>query len=353
MLSKSLYFETYGTNYLLLLGSLVASVYGIFHFQRYYMNRTLVVYNVISLILLTINLRSELSTIVAIAAAINISFVIVHVIRAEEFFKGLIKVTTWLAILSWSKFLILFYGLGTPFTFESVNGDIYNNYIICGILTGDHTAFDVYRNNGLWYEAGAFALILNISYLFAYLYGIISPKITLIIGLTILSTLSTAGVISFMLILMFNLGIKKSVFYLSIVGALILVVYPQFFVSVFSKFDLSHPSTSSRFNDLTFALKVLRGEPFGIGFGGSLLDLYVQRYSIGTLSNTFASLLMYGGLQSILLLAPMFFPTKKVGAGTLLLYIAVIILLFSSQSIYLWLIFWVINNYNMKRFRVV
>ncbi len=72
--------------------------------------------------------------------------------------------------------------------------------------------FKIYRNTGLWWEPGAFAIFLNLTFIFLLINNNLSKSKFLLLSVVIFSTASTAGLIAYLILtfLYLNIIFKKS-----------------------------------------------------------------------------------------------------------------------------------------------
>jgi hypothetical protein len=130
--------------------------------------------------------------------------------------------------------------------------------------------FDIYRNQGMFWEPGVLQVFLNILvYLSLYIYK--EKDIFILATLTVLSTFSTAGIfILTIVILNFFLRKQKSSFLRKMIILLIILIPITIvlYINVMEKFYGSGIHSSGlRYLDFVFGLEVISNHPFlGIGF---------------------------------------------------------------------------------------
>ncbi len=152
-------------------------------------------------------------------------------------------------------------------------GGIFNYLSIINI-----NGFNLYRNQGLFWEPGVFQLFLNIL-LFQALFKYKQYMIVLVSSLTILSTFSTVGILIMCTIFSFYFIRTKSINY-KVIGLVLisLVFVPLSFYSLYEKFTGADSlSASLRTYDLYIGSKIfLDNFLFGIGFNP---EFYIKHQS--------------------------------------------------------------------------
>ena len=353
ILSKSLYYESFGANNLIVIYFLILLSYFVFKVRLIYKPPIIII--VLITFWMIISQSGSLNTNGMIIILLLISSMITQIITIKEFAECFLKIILVLSLLSFLRYPILLFNIETfLIDFTSLILHPYSNYLFFAIKE-DTIFFDQFRNNGLWYEPGAFQIFINLAYLFGVIFKIIKPKQILLLLLTVLSTFSTAGILVFGLISIAALDFKRIKYFIPLLIMVLTILNAEIFYEVLVlKMDLNNASTGSRFRDLMFNFKVFANHPInGIGFGESdLFFYYTKNLPFGTGSNTIGTILMSMGFFSFLILAPLLLLTPiKINLSKKILYITTIFLLFITQNFSLVLIFWILFIYNVRRLK--
>ncbi|MCT7525321.1 hypothetical protein N5T77_09705 [Aliarcobacter cryaerophilus] len=166
--------------------------------------------------------------------------------------------------------------------FILIEEDIFYVYTIGGIFNYlsiiNINGFNLYRNQGIFWEPGVFQLFLNIL-LFQALFKYKQYMIVLLSSLTILSTFSTVGILIMCTIFSFYF-IRTKIFNCKVISLVLisLVFVPLAFYFLYEKFNgLDSLSASLRTYDLYIGSKIfLDNFLFGIGFNP---EFYIKHQS--------------------------------------------------------------------------
>ena len=316
LLSKSLYYESFGENYLLIyfLFFLIL-IFFIRKFKRIQFIKLF--FLIFFFILIFINPGSNFRTssvfILSMINAILISELISFKFYSNKFYL----IIKFLVILSFLRYLIIIFNIYSPLiNFESIIGDPFSNFIFFGIpqtsAFSPLTFIQLLRNNGLWYEPGAFQIFINLAFIFGIINNKVSFKTYLLFLICIISTLSTIGIFVFLFlsIYYFNFSIIRLTVVSSLSAILILILPFDFIDIVFSKLNFDNPSTLSRTRDFELYFNLFISNPIlGAGFGDSpLFNDLLKSSTFGTGSNSFFALLSYTGITSLSLIFPLIYP---------------------------------------------
>tara|TARA_B100000787_G_C16141427_1_gene272179 strand:+ start:125 stop:955 length:831 start_codon:yes stop_codon:yes gene_type:complete len=245
--------------------------------------------------------------------------------------------------------------------FYSIIGDPYKNFLFFGIHNSQKVFLDILRNNGLWWEPGAFQVIINLAFILGLVFKKISRKDFFLFLIVILTTLSTAGIVVFSLLsfiyLRRNLNFK-------LIALCCFLIIPILFLSSFyetvieSKLSLEHGSSNSRFNDAALALRMFSAHPYiGTGMGNlQILEVFKSKYAYGTGSNGILSLLANLGMLSFIIFIPLFCPGYLINLEKKTDKIIVslsLFLLFSVQNFTIIPIFATMIFYGIKKYRLI
>jgi len=263
-------------------------------------------------------------------------------------------------VASLFRYLFLLLNLTSIFSdFISIEGDYYMNFLLFGILEQKHTVFALLRNNGLWWEPGAFQVIINLAFLLGLAFKRVSKRDYFLFLVVIISTFSSAGIIIFSILSFIyfrnNLNYKFIfIFFLLIVSVLFGTSFYEIVIE--SKFNLQNASANSRFNDASIAIKMFLDHPFmGTGFGDiEILEKYKSRYPYGTSSNGLLLLMANLGILSFIIFTPLIVPGYLKGFNKKIDKIIVslsLFLIFFTQNFTIILIFPIMIFYGAKKYK--
>lgn len=275
LLSKSLYYESYGANILLIIFLFLLVFFE--RISKVKVNILLILYSLLLLTIVLSNLESQFSSILVLVSRIFIGIIIIYLISFHKFSEIFIKIIIIISIVSWLSWIIIAFDIKSilpPFT--SIDGRILRNFLFFGVWE-NFIEYSVFRNAGLWWEPGAFQLFINIAFLFSIVNNTINKKKYLIFLITLLTTVSTTGFIIF-LMLSFVYFRKYFVLKRSRIIHLIIILFFLFIFLIllspvlFDKFDINNngafPSFLSRYYDLNISWNLFLDNFFlGYGFG--------------------------------------------------------------------------------------
>lgn len=145
------------------------------------------------------------------------------------------------------------------------------------------------RNWGPFWEPGVFQTYLNLALFFLFQEKNYSFKASLILILGIITTFSTTGIISLILILCGEyiknnkLSQKKIIFsFFAVVGIILLLSNPKIYEIVFGKFNkdnFAFLSTQSRLAGVKVNLQIMAKSPI-LGVGVSKLNNYIETFVV-------------------------------------------------------------------------
>jgi len=169
IISKSLYYETYGENYLLLIVLFLMLIYFTIRWKK---NESIIsIFNILMIVIISISIvinpNAIYSTFLVFFTCQVISFLFVSTISIFTYANSFYNIVKILIVISFFRYLFIYFKIASPFpNFISINGDQFENFIFFGILSKKETVLGILRNNGLWWEPGAFQIIINIAFLF-------------------------------------------------------------------------------------------------------------------------------------------------------------------------------------------
>jgi hypothetical protein len=362
LVSKSLYYETFGQNKLLILILGLTLLYVLYKSLKneFLISKKSILFYLLIVFIIFINPNKAMSTSLVFTLGLTISLFFTSIVPLSHFTTIFYKSVKFIMIASLFRYLIIFTNAPSILPdFISITGEHFSNYIFFGIQNYRGTMLDLIRNNGLWWEPGAFQVIINLAFILGLVFNKVSKKDYFLFLFVLLTTFSTAGIAIFS-ILSF-IYFRKNMNYKLILLFLILVV-PVFALSTFyetvieSKMSLDHGSSISRFNDATLALRMFSAHPFiGTGMGNlEILNSFTSKYDYGTGSNGILTLLANLGLLSFVIFIQVFYPgyLKKLNKKYEKILVSLsLFLLFFSQNFTIILIFPILIFYGAKKYK--
>lgn len=364
LVSKSLYFETYGEN-ILLLPILILLFLKAYFSKKLIFNKNICIYSLFFLFLVILNLESQLSSVLILIVRLLISILLVGLVSFSVFSNIFSNVILFLGIFSLLSFPIIFYNIPSPFPdFIAIDKRQLRNFIFFGVWN-NFIKEGVYRNSGLWWEPGAFSVFLCLAYIFMLINRQLSILKVLTMAIILISTKSSVGIIVFIFIT--AIYIKQYDFhkkYLGLVLSFIIVVSLVYFIYIyflpifFLKINNSD-SFISRYCDLVVSINLFKenfilGYGYGsqiqnaIPYGKELFSTYLyESHARPTGSDGITMQIAQLGVFSFILLVPLIFP-KYVVDFSLSQKVTIslsIFLLFNTQNFSFLLIYTVLTFY--------
>ena len=361
LVSKSLYYETFGENYLLLFTVLILLLILIFNgaYSRLKFSKGSIIGLIVVVLSVVVNFSFALTTVSVFITALYAAFLLRTLVSYKSFALKFFRIVNVLMCFSLLRYLVIIFSLDSSLPdFISIEGDHYKNFVFFGVLKTQTTYFQLLRNNGLWWEPGAFQVIINLSYIFGLSLDMINKRYFILYFVIILSTFSTAG---FLVFAMLSIIFVRRNFSIATGMLIILISVPFILFSGFynevigSKVNLDHGSTLSRFNDSMLALRIFVENPFfGIGLGNvDSIDVYTRRYDYGTGSNGILLLFSYLGIFAFFIFFYLAVPAYLVYFRNKFERVIVaisFILIFFSQNFIIILIFSILIVYGFRRY---
>lgn len=358
LVSKSLYYETFGQNILVLIVLFLVLAYVIREaiLDSFKISLSSLIFYICLVLVILINPNKALSTSILLITSITTSLLFVNVIPLSKFTDVLYGIMKLLMISSLFRYFIIVLDVPSLLpVFTSIMGVNYKNYILFGVLENPGTYFNLIRNNGLWWEPGAFQVMINLSFLLGLAFKKISNKDYLLYLIVIISTFSSAGLVIFCILsfIYFRNRLNKKFLILLMIVCIPILISTAFVENVIiNKFTLENASAKSRFNDLTLALQIFKDYPvLGIGAGNTeIVEDYKLVYDYGTGSNGIFYLITNFGLFSVLFLFPTLYPNYKIlfqKRDRLLIYLS-LVLIFFTQNFSIILIYSIMHQYGLK-----
>ena len=367
LISKSLYYESYGGSFLLIGFFFLLAFIIIPNIKNLKVDRIILLYSLGLLSLILMNLEPSYKQWLILLIRMLIAIMIIHLISFERFSNAFIKIMLALSVISWIALAMIYFNVQSPlpaFTsehyIEDVQGRILRNFIFFGVDEG-LIKYNILRVSGLWWEPGAFQLFVNLAFAFSLINNTISKKKYMIFLITILATLSTTGVIVFGLlsIIFFKKYFKLNnpVLYLIpffIIFLGIIFIAPE----IYGK--LTSLSFMSRYHDMLISInmfadnfflgygygtQVEKAIPYGLELLGS--ELYYMMPPAGTdgITMFIAQVGILGFIFMVPFLIPKYF--NHLNLGVRFLISISLFLMFNTQNFTQMLIFVVLTYYGL------
>lgn len=325
LISKSLYYETYGENIFYL--PLFVFLSYLSYVRKIKFHKWIILYSLFFISLVMINLESQYSSIMILLFRLSIGLMLISLIEFERFSKIFSSIILFIGLISLLSIPVIYFNISSPLSdFVATDSRRLRNFIFFGV-TENFITLSTYKNSGLWWEPGAFALFVNLAVIFSIINKDMTLKKFILFGIIIFSTGSTTGLIVFLLLslTMINSKIHKKniLIILFVLPILLFVVYTFFLPIIMEKFDPEGNSIASflsRYYDVVISLEMLKenillGYGFGsytvnaIPFGKNIFGQFLY-YSPAkpTGADGITLLLAQTGILSIILLLPFLFP---------------------------------------------
>ncbi|WP_257254679.1 MULTISPECIES: hypothetical protein [unclassified Endozoicomonas] len=365
MLSKSLYFESFFNNVILIPVFIFLFLLAIFG-TRVNISLQILFFSLIFLFVVLLNSDVRALSYVTLMLRLFIAILLVSFLNFDKFSKIFTDIILVLGTISLLAFLVIFFGIESPFPdFVATDGRHLRNFIFFGV-SENFIEYKIYRNSGLWWEPGAFQIFIMLGFFFSIINGeITKPKYFLFTAI-ILSTQSTAGIFLFFflslhLVFKKNSHIQTSLLLLLFLFSVIFILIPE----LDYKFNGNGmASANSRINDglISFELfldNILLGYGYGnqievaVPFGEKLLGYSnYHSFSKPTGSDGLTMFISQVGVFGILILLPFLYPSylKSYGLLTKIYFSAFLFLLFNTQNFVFFIIFEILLIYGVKEF---
>ncbi len=276
LVSKSLYYDSFGENILLFPFLIILFIKAyVLKNDPVKMPVKSILYSLALLAIVVSNLDSQFSSISVLLLRLVISIIIVQLLDFKVFSVHFSNIIVSLGVISLLTFPVIYFNI--PSVFPDVIGmdeRVIRNFVFFGVWE-NFIQYDIYRNSGLWWEPGAFALFLNVSFIF----DIVNRRITLIkyfiYFLITLTIYSTTGIVTFLLLSLLLIQRVRArqflTFSLLVVPPLIFSFVFYFLPNILGKIVVGNDSFSSRYYDFLVSYEMFLDAPFlGYGFGSQL-----------------------------------------------------------------------------------
>ena len=277
LLSKSLYYESYGAN-ILLIGFLFFLML-ITNFNYLKINKIVLFYILGIVILLLINIDTNYSSFFVLINRILIATLVIYLITFERFSKAFTNIILIVSVVSWFSWIVILLDIPSFLTdFHGIDGRPLRNFIFFGVWENFIT-YKVFRNSGLWWEPGAFQVFVNLAFIFTLINRVMSFKRYFIFLVTIITIASTTGFLVFSLLSLiyfkkYFILKKRNLIYLNIFLILLIISFVLLIPSICDKFNsdsFSFGSFLSRYYDLLISVNMFIDNIFiGYGFGSQI-----------------------------------------------------------------------------------
>lgn len=368
LLSKSLYYESYGNN--LLLGVFLVFLFFSYKPTSIKINKWVILYCLFFIILVSLNSESNPRSLLVLLLRLSIAVYVVHILDFKQFSLIFNKIILFLILVSLFSVLVIYFNIPSPLPdFVAIDGRPLRNFIFFGVW--ESTIFhSVYRNSGIFWEPGAFQIFINLAFIFSIVNNTMSIKRYFVFLFGIVSTVSTTGVIAFILlspVFWFSI-INKSRFKALYIGAASLFIVISFsfilpfILTKFSGGESGEASVSflSRYYDFVISLNIFYDNfSLGYGFGSQVKNAITYgREFFGVLeyervrpsgADGLTMFLAQCGVFSVILLFPFLFPKYYRGHGILtrLIITASLIIIFNTENFTFILIFSLLSLYGI------
>jgi len=326
LLSKSLYYESYGTNILLI--PFLIFLLLLNYKKKLILSKKLFIFSMFFFFLASINPEAKTTSLLVLLISLTIGTLVVKYVDFYIFTKIFNKIIIILSIFSLFYWLVITYNIHSFLpSFIGIDERELRNFIFFGV-SNDLIKYQSYRNSGLWWEPGAFNLFVILAFIFSILNKTLNKKLYFLFALVIITIQSTTGLISFaMLSMIFFIRIvkksKNKIFYLQIFSIVTTIFMFILLPIILNKFDAtanSYVSFLSRYYDIKvstnmfldnflvgygFGSQVENAIPYGIDLLGSTLYESIAK---PTGSDGITMLIAQCGLLSFIILYPFFFP---------------------------------------------
>lgn len=368
LISKSLYFESYGQNALFvpLLG------YSLYLGITYRIKLASEIFLYMLLFVVTAIFSSPAwSSFTLLLVRFLIGVIIVNLVDFACFAKIFSTIMLWIGLISMLTFPVLYFNVHSPLPlFVPLDERKIYNFIFFGVSNYVNSSAN-FRNNGLWWEPGAFAVFINLGYLLAIVSGNINFKKILIFAIVVISTLSTTGIIVFALLSLLLINWQR----LNILSGLLLLA-SGWLVVVFSiavgfsdmLFDKFDPSTSafysflSRYYDLFISFHMFKTQPFtGYGYGTQIenaIPFGMKLIGQGlynspakpTGSDGITMFIAQMGILALVFIWPLLFPRylKSFSIGKRVVVAIALFLLFNTENFTYSMVFTLLSLYGLS-----
>lgn len=373
LLSKSLFYENFGNN--LLLGAFLGYLILIIKPLKLTIKKNIVIYILFFITLITVNQETKLSSVIILLIRFSIAVYIVHLMSFKVFADVYIKIMYWVCLISLLYVFVIFFDIHSILpNFIGTDERPLRNFLFFGV-SENFIKYGIYRNSGLWWEPGAYQIFVNLAFVFALVRRNVTLKLYIVLGVTIISTVSTTGILVFMMLsLIYWKGViresKNKIFYISIFSffsVAVIVIGLPFILLKFGGGDVAQKSVSflSRYYDFIISYNMFLENPIiGYGFGSQIENAIPYGMKLmgrieyelikPTGSDGLTMLIAQCGVITIALIKPLIYPkyTSGLSFSERIIICISFIIMFNTQNFVYFLIFSLLCFYGMISMQV-
>lgn len=371
LISKSLYYESYGTNILLI--GFLSFLMLITNFKYLKINKMILLYIFGIVTLLLINIDTNYSSFFVLINRVLIAILVIYLITFEKFSKAFIDIILIISVISWFSWLVILLDIPSFLpNFTGIDGRPLRNFIFFGVWE-KFVTYKTFRNSGLWWEPGAFQLFVNLAFIFTLINNTMTMKRYGIFLITIITITSTTG---FLVFIILSLIYSKKYFYFIKSVLLYLVIFLILFcVSlvflipiIYDKFNSdssSFISFLSRYYDLLISFNmfidnIFMGYGFGsqiekaIPYGENLIEHQLYYLSTPTGADGITMFIAQVGIFGFVLISPFLFPrySNHLKLSDRLLISLSLFLMFNTENFTFLLIFTLLTFYGLIKNKI-
>jgi hypothetical protein len=273
LLSKSLYYETYGGNLLLIGFFFILALVIIPNIRKLKVEKILLLYSFGLIALILINLETNYRSLFVLISRLMIAIMLIHLISFERFSKIFTNIILVLSVISPLALFVIHFDLPSALpdfntVHEGSEERTLRNFILFGVDELVLIKYTILRATSIWWEPGAFQLFVNLAVIFSLINNNLSFRRYVIFAIAIACSLSTTGLIAFSILSLihfknYTITKKNIVFYL--IPLFILILGSSFIVpSVYDK--LNSDSFLSRYYDVIISIHMF-SDNFFLGYG--------------------------------------------------------------------------------------
>jgi len=368
LLSKSLYYESLGTNILLIIFSSFLMIST--NFINLKINKIVLLYIFGMIILVLINVDTNYSSFLVLINRMFIALLLIYLVPFERFSKAFIDIILIISIISWFSWLVILLDIPSFLpNFNGIDGRSLRNFIFFGVWE-NFIDYKIFRNSGLWWEPGAFQIFVNLAFIFSLVNNTMTMKRYSIFLITIITIVSTTGFIVFLILSLIYFKkyftLKKNVL-LRLIIFLISTVFTMIYMApmIYDKLDsdsLSFSSFLSRYYDFLisfnmFVDNILIGYGFGsqiekaVPYGENLIGYYLYDLSKPTGADGITMFIAQVGVFGLILVFPFLFPKyyNHMKLFDKLLISLSLFLMFNTENFTFLLIFTLLTFYGLLK----
>lgn len=369
LLSKSLYYETYGGNFLLIGFFFILALFVIPNIKNLKIEKILLLYSFGLVTLILINLETSYRSLFVLISRLMITIILIHLISFERFSKIFINIMITLSIIAPLALFVIHFDIQSPLSdFNTVHEGsqerTLRNFILFGVDELNLIKYSILRTTSIWWEPGAFQLFVNLAVIFSLINNTLSFRRYTIFAIAILTTMSTTGIIAFSILSLIyfkNFNFKRNNIILYSIPLFIIIIGSILLGPlIIEKVNTSHLSFISRYHDVVisihmFADNFFLGYGYGttvekaIPYGEKLLGYNEYHYSEPSASDGITGFIAQVGILGFIFMYPFLFPKycRNLKLIDSLLISLTLFLMFNTQNFTNILIFTVLTFYGL------